>query len=121
MQLAHASARVLLVSNMSFAHSQLVAGRVVSFAADGCPDGLSDIKATIARLGVAMLALLLASIGTIALYAGLRYAWSVGKPGDQQDAKATLAAGMKGVAIAGLATPIVGLLLWIVGAKACGA
>lgn len=108
---------------MLLAHVHLAAGRGVQLAADvsGCPDGLGDIKATIARLGVAMFALLLASIGTIALYAGLRYAWSTGKPGDQQEAKATLAAGVKGVAIAGLATPLVGLLLWIVGAKACGA
>jgi hypothetical protein len=107
---------------MLLAHAHVAAGRVWQLAADAgaCPDGLGDIKATIARLGVAMFALLLASIGTIALYAGLRYAWSTGKPGDQQEAKSALAAGVKGVGIAALATPLVGLLLWIVGAKACG-
>ena len=99
MLLAHASARALVL-------------------AAECPN-LAEIKDTIARLGVAMLALLLASLGAIALYAGLRYTWSLGRGDAIAEAKSTLVAGGKGVAIGALATPIVGLLLWILGAKAC--
>jgi hypothetical protein len=85
-----------------------------------CPD-LSSFTPVVDRLA----GLVAASIGALlvvnVLRAGLAYAHAHGRLEETMRAKKILEHTGTGLAIAALAVPIVGLLIWLVGSKICGA
>ena len=86
--------------------------------AQGCPN-LARIEPIIQRASLAMLALLGASAVALAVYAGLRYAFSFGKRGGIEEAKGVLKTGAVGIGLGTLASAIVGVLSWVLGGFGC--
>jgi hypothetical protein len=96
---------------MDLAHQGL---RFVAQAPPGTPP-LGPINEMLGRAVVVLLALLGAAATAVGVYAAARYMFSFGRTHAIEEAKATLAAGAKGLALGGLATALVGIIRWVVG------
>lgn len=93
---------------------------LLAVGSPSCPD-LSSFTPIVDRLAGLMLAGIGLTLVVNVARAGLAYAHAHGRLEETMRAKKILEHTAIGLAIGALAVPIVGLLVWVVGSKICGA